>query len=192
MENALQRGLEMPRSRFKVISLVSLTLVTVLFLCFFVINLFNGNGMIPILASMFWLVLVGFGFWWVGKEPEGMSQFMAHFTGGFLGRRFMDCENDSEGQPSLQVGVEILGRSYLQTCISMEKIASVSWEVADQSKLDAWDVLVGYLEEGEMRYYSCHLNGDSEEARLFGLSIVSMLNRAGANLIKSADGHYVG
>jgi hypothetical protein len=188
-----------PKPRVEVIFLFVITGVVLFFVLLAIANLCRGEGLI---ASVLWLALVTAMIWSGARDEGGLRAFLIARMGDLFGSRFVECEPVEVGQNQIRFGFQLLGRRFVQKSIRLDKIESVEWKTGQLSGMSGrdmgdWQVWVWFDHDDPARaearrkwhrkpeqdLYGVGPSGRKRRTEALGLSFVSFLRSAGADLV---------
>jgi hypothetical protein len=168
-------------------------------------NLWNYDArpVVTLIASVLWLLLVGFLTYYSLGEDGGPKQYLINRLGAFGAKQFVWIER-SGGQPDVCFGYRLFGRRFHYLKIQAGQIESVCWNAGQGTALagrdmNDWNVIVWYKElpnkTGWPRWtplcpkglYILGPCGPKDMIARLGLTLVEFLGRTGTVLLPSKD-----
>jgi len=183
------REMPIPKSRSEAVFQWVITAIVVCFALLAVINLYSGQA--PI-ASVLWLAFVVAMLWSSARAAGGRRRFLINLMGDLLGRRFAEW-HPAEAEPRwVHFGFQLFNRRFVQKSIRIDSIESVVWNTGQAShmagrEMNDWHIWI-WLDDDPARtgqqHYGVGPAGRKERTEALGLSFISFLRSAGADLVQ--------
>ena len=199
MEMTSSQEMTIPKLRGNVIVLFVINIIVVLSICLAVVNIFNRVAMI---ASFIWLAFITMILWTPVKKAGSFHRFLTDCNSGALfGRDFTDGESlrftnfSADERNPLRIRVIRSQIHSIRSYLAIDKIESVEWSTGQATgmagrDMNDWSVHL-WLDRGDpvnkpnQRIYTVGpARRRKEITELFGLSFVTFLRAAGAQLIQ--------
>lgn len=152
-------------------------------------------------ASLLWLFLVAQSLWYSCKNAGGFRRYVIDIVAELCGRLF--AEISAAPPQSLELGVYLFGRRFVQQMIPLDSIESVEWNTGQATSMagrDAndWQVWIWFdhadlaktkkehrigLRKPDRELYGVGPATRKQHTEALGLSLVAFLRAAGADLV---------
>jgi len=191
-----------PKSRSEVVIEFVVIGTVVGFALLAVVNLCSG---VALIASFIWLTFVTAMIWSSCRREGGVRPFIISMMGDLFGRCFAEWSPAEEQPKCIRFGFQLFRRRFVQQSIRIDRIESVEWhtgQATDMAKRDMndWHVWVWFSHDDPSRtearrkwhrkpdqdLYGVGPTDRKERTEALGLSFVSFLRSAGADLVQGA------
>jgi hypothetical protein len=189
-----------PKSRSEVVVQFVISVIVVFFALLAVVNLCSG---VALIASFIWLAFVATIIWSSSRRQGGIRPFLISLMGDLVGRRFAEW-NPAEAQPKwIRFGFQLLSHRFVQKSIRIDRIESVEWHTGQATDMagrdmNDWHIWVWFSQDDLARtearrkwhrkpdqdLYGVGPADRKERTEALGLSFVSFLRSAGADLVQ--------
>ena len=189
-----------PKSRSEVVLQFVITVIVVSSVLLAVVNLCSG---VALIASFIWLAFVTTMIRSSCRREGGIRPFLMSLMGDLFGRRFAEWSPDEAPPKCIRFGFQLFGRRFVQQSIRIDRIESVEWHTGQATDMagrdmNDWHLWVWFSHDDPARTEArrkWHRKADQDlhgvgpadrkqRTEALGLSLVSFLRSAGADLIQ--------
>lgn len=179
-----------PKSRYEVTFRFVITTIVVFFALLALVNLCLWMAVIP---SLIWLAFVTMCVKSSAKRDGGLHPFIVNQIGELFGHKFVERDTSNPHPQCIRFGFQLLGHRFIQKCVPLERIESVSWQTGQASGMAGrdmkdWTVWL-YLDNFHQKPNLSALYGVGPATRkdrteALGRAFVSFLQNAGVDLVQ--------
>lgn len=156
------------------------------------VNLFLWIAPIP---SLLWLAFLTVSITPAAKQAGGLRPFVINHIGDLFGHKFVERDPSDTHPKCIRFGFQLFGHRFIQKCVALQKIESVTWHTGQASSMagrdmNDWMVWM-YFDGGDQKsnhsFYGVGPAVRKDRTEALGLAFVSFLKDAGVDLIQGEE-----
>lgn len=185
-------------------TVIGASVMTAFLLFFFCLAIYNLIGLVAVIPSTLWLLLVIGVVFGRGKQV-GTRQFLITVLGAFASKEFAWIIRREDAQNEMQLGYRFFGHRFFYLKIPVDKIVKVYWSTGQASHragcdMKDWSVAVWYEHGDPIRQQKQHNEknpgqdihivgppGKKDNTAAFGQAFLDFLRQSGASLVEGGN-----